>query len=96
MVLTFSESKLDHWRLYEVAGAQPLPRDLDTDAFTVRRPGVVRVRWSPYWTVIAGRGCVRRAPGDWTLVTAPARVAQRFSATRGLARARSARCHDPG
>jgi hypothetical protein len=91
-----------HWRLYAVARTAPLgAATLATDAFTVRarRPGttVVRVRWSPYWAVRAGSGCVRRAPrGDWTLVTARTRgilrIGQAFSVERGLAKAKGPRC----
>jgi hypothetical protein len=93
-----------HWRLYRVAHPTPIgTRTLGTDAFTVGGSGVVRVRWSPYWSVVAGAGCVRRAPGgDWTLVTTDGprgvRIAQRFSLARGLARDNGARCAnvDPG
>jgi hypothetical protein len=84
-----------HWRLYRVSRATPTgARTLTTDGFTVGGPGLVRVRWSPYWAVVAGRGCVRRAPhGDWTLVTGRARrVAQRFSLGRGVRQATSGRC----
>jgi hypothetical protein len=91
-----------HWRLYAVARTDPLgAATLGTDTFTVRarRAGttVVRVRWSPYWAVRAGSGCVRRAArGDWTLVTARRpgilRIGQDFSLARGLAKANGPRC----
>ena len=58
------------------------------------RSGVVKVRWSPYWAVTAGRGCVERGPRDWTRVRVegggPIRVTTRFSPTR--IRAEGARC----
>jgi hypothetical protein len=87
-----------HWRLFRVARAAPLgARALETDGFTALGTTLVRVRWSPYWSVVAGAGCVRRAPrGDWTLVTAEGRgavrVAQRFSLARGVARETGPRC----
>jgi hypothetical protein len=68
---------------------RPLPLGADRlgpDAFTVSRTGIVRVRWSPYWAVTEGRGCVERAPGDWTRVrvesAAPVRVTARFDPRR--------------
>jgi hypothetical protein len=65
-----------HWRLFAVLGARPLAEppavltSLGSDSFTVAetRPGstTVRVRFTPYWALASGRGCVRRAPGGWT------------------------------
>jgi hypothetical protein len=95
-----------HWTLYEVRGTKPLATDdarvtaLEPAAFTVlaHRSGesLVRVRWSPYWGVVRGLGCVARAPGGWTMVETPVpgrvRVAQSFSLTRGVLRAKSLRC----
>jgi hypothetical protein len=56
----------------------------------------VRVRWSPYWEVVRGLGCVSRGPGGWTTVATPVpgrvRIAQRFSLSRGVLRAKSLRC----
>ena len=59
------------------AGATPLaqaPARPDgasaRDSFTLRRraPGsyTVRVRFTPYWALAGGHGCVRSAPGGWT------------------------------
>jgi hypothetical protein len=95
-----------HWRLYSVADAPQMASGaarlttLGPSAFTLRahRAGrsLVRVRWSPYWAVTAGAGCVRRAPSDWVEVhaTRPGalRIAQRFSLTRGLRRSSGWRC----
>jgi len=76
--------RLEHWRIYEVAGATPLLSGLGTGraslaglgpesfVLSVERAGrfVVRVRHTPYWD--GGEGaCVGKA-GDWTLVRAPA------------------------
>ncbi len=68
----------DHWRVYEVLGAPGLVssgatlKSLGRQSFTLdaRTPGdvIVRVRYSPYWTVTAGSGCVTRASDDFTRV----------------------------
>ena len=65
-----------HWRLFEVLRATPLAplpsavTQLDSDSFTLRTPRAgtydVRVRFTPYWALAGGHGCVRRAPGGWT------------------------------
>jgi hypothetical protein len=65
-----------HWRLFAVLGARPLAQapavltQLGGDSFTlaVPRPGryLVRVRFTRYWALSRGRGCVREAPGAWT------------------------------
>jgi len=69
-----------HWRLFAVLGAAPLARapavlsSATTDSFTLSepRPGstIVRIRFTPYWAIAAGHGCVREAPGGWTEVQA--------------------------
>jgi hypothetical protein len=69
-----------HWRLFAVLGAQPLATrpavvtSLQTDSFTLRtsRPGTftVRVRFTPYWALERGSGCVERSAGGWTQVRA--------------------------
>ena len=71
-----------HWRLFAFVGAPPLasaPARLTAvgaDSFTlaVPRPGSyeVRVRYTPYWALRRGYGCVRSAPGGWTTVDARA------------------------
>jgi hypothetical protein len=87
-----------HWRIYEVLAPTPLASGpgrltaLGHDYFALRAasPGdfVVRVRFTRYWTVVRGRGCVRRAPGGWTSVRAPVTgtvvVAARFSLARAF------------
>jgi hypothetical protein len=65
-----------HWRLFAVRAAGPLVEPpamltrLASDSFTVAvpRPGryLARVRFTPYWALTSGRGCVREAPGGWT------------------------------
>jgi hypothetical protein len=69
-----------HWRLFAVTGASPLAQppavltQLGSQSFTLwaPRPGAftVRVRFTPYWALARGAGCVLRAPGDWTEVQA--------------------------
>jgi hypothetical protein len=41
---------------------------VDDVALRAPRPGVVTlaVRFTPYWRLATGRGCVERAPGDQT------------------------------
>jgi hypothetical protein len=94
-----------HWRLFAVLGARPLAEppavlsSLGTDSFTleVPRPGVfvVRVRFTPYWALLNGRGCVRRASGDWTELEAHSMGVLRVGIDFSLARvfAHGPRCH---
>lgn len=77
-----------HWRLYAVRDAQPMgATSAGTDRFTTARAGVVRIRFTPYWAIVRGTGCVERAPGGWTRVTATGRasVGIRFSLERVVA-----------
>jgi len=65
-----------HWRLFAVLGvralAQPpaLLTQLGSDSFTLSVPRagryVARVRFTSYWAISRGAGCVREAPGGWT------------------------------
>jgi hypothetical protein len=89
----------DHWRVYEVRDPKPLVEPIDEGAAATRwvghqgfaldvaRPGefLVRVNFTPYWSIAEGRGCLVRR-GDWTLVRArdPGlfRVAADFSLPR--------------
>src|SRR5206468_6423316 len=67
-------------RVFVVRDPRPLATgpatvtSLQADHFvlTVASAGtiVVRVRYSPYWAVTAGRGCVDGADGGWTRVRA--------------------------
>ncbi len=85
-----------HWRLFAVLSPTPLAQPpstlqrLGTDFFALRAPRAgtfeVRVRFTPYWQLVAGRGCVQRGPEGWTQVRARApgalRVGIEFSLTR--------------
>jgi hypothetical protein len=65
-----------HWRLFAVLDPRPLAEppasltQLGSDSFTLSAPApgryVARVRFTPYWALAGGRGCVREAPGGWT------------------------------
>jgi len=67
-----------HWRIYDVRGAQALvsgPGSLQTlngDGFSLaaRHAGrfLVRVHYTPYWSVVAGSATLGLAPDDWTEV----------------------------
>jgi hypothetical protein len=69
-----------HWAIYEVLGTPGLAdgvaevTDIGPQEFTLdaARPGftLVRVRYTPYWRLEQGRGCVMRGSGGWTLVYA--------------------------
>ena len=69
-----------HWRVFAVAGAQPLATGsarltaLDADGFTVQASTastfLVRIRYTPYWHVTAGAATVGAASDGWTQVTA--------------------------
>lgn len=89
----------EHWRIYAVRGAQPLVAPLgaarartlwfDRQGFAldVERPGrfLVRVNFTPYWSIDRGSGCLLRH-GDWTVARASRpgvfRVAADFSVPR--------------
>jgi len=86
-----------HWRIYAVRAPQPLaegPGRLtalghESFALSVTAPGsfLVRVRYTPYWTITSGGGCVSRAPGGWTRVDASTRARVLVRASFSLSRA---------
>jgi hypothetical protein len=85
-----------HWRLFAVRGATPLAQapseltQLGSDSFTLHTPAagtyLVRVRFTPYWSIASGRGCVQRAPGGWTELRAPSAESTRVMIGFSLAR----------
>jgi hypothetical protein len=93
-----------HWRLFEVARPTPLASwparltQLGHDSLTLRfsRPGtsLVRVRYTRYWTLQRGSGCVREGAHGWTAVSAARAGVVRLVARFSLARAfgLSSRC----
>jgi hypothetical protein len=85
-----------HWRLFAVRDPAPMNASAMGPDWFVTTGGTVRVHWTPYWAVVEGRGCVRRAAGDWTAVTpdppgSAVRVAIRIAAARVLSRDRRCR-----
>ena len=89
----------DHWRIYAVRDPKPLVTPLagaaaevtqvgrQGFALDVQRPGefLVRVNFTPYWSIARGAGCILRR-GDWTVARAAHpgvfRVAADFSIGR--------------
>jgi hypothetical protein len=94
-----------NWRLYRVLDATPLAQRparltaVGTDWFKLAAPRAasyrVRVRFTAYWALTGGDGCVQRAPGGWTTILArrpgTIRVGISFSPTRVFDSGR--RCH---
>lgn len=97
-----------HWRVYEVRDPAPLVQPLGSGAASIRwighegfrldvsRPGrfLVRVSFTPYWSIARGSGCLLRH-GNWTLARAARpgifRVAADFSLGRAWKAATGAR-----
>lgn len=89
-----------HWRIYEVRGAKPLVAPLGAAraqtlsvgrqgfALNVTRPGdfLVRVNFTPYWSIARGSGCILRR-GDWTVARASHPGVFRVAADFSLGRA---------
>ena len=87
-----------HWRLFAVLGARAARAGARrahaagqrlVHAVARPRPGryLARVRFTPYWALSRGSGCVREAPGGWTELRGLAR-GQHARGDRLLARAR--------
>jgi len=86
------------WRVWEVRGSPGLASGsarlsgLGADWFALsgKRPGAttVRLRFTPYWAVVRGDGCVERGPGGFTRVrlrrAGGARVAIRMTPWRAV------------
>ncbi|MGZ4169631.1 MAG: hypothetical protein ACXVFO_21260, partial [Solirubrobacteraceae bacterium] len=92
-----------HWRVYAVADATPVAQGAatvtamgpDWIALNAHRPGsvTVHVRFTPYWALAGGSGCVAPDGGATRLTlrqAGPVRLVMRFSVAR--VRARSPRC----
>jgi hypothetical protein len=85
-----------HWRLFAVSGAAPLAsppgvlEGVGSDSLTLYAPRAgtytVKVRFTPYWALAGGSGCVARTPAGWTEIqaheTGRFHVVIRFSAAR--------------
>ena len=69
----------EDWTVYRVRDPEPLAVGagdlvkLTPEGFVVQADGpgsiLVRVRWTPYWSVDEGTGCVEESPGGFTRVT---------------------------
>ena len=93
-----------HWRVYAVAGARPLASgaaratavEPERVRLTASRAGLVdlRVRFTPYWRIATGTGCVGEGPGGWTRlrVERPGPVVLEASFALGRVRASAPRC----
>jgi hypothetical protein len=89
-----------HWRIYAVRNSQPLVESMGTAAartlwvgrqsfgLDVSRPGdfLVRVNFTPYWSIARGAGCLLRH-GEWTIAHASHPGILRVSADFSLGRA---------
>jgi hypothetical protein len=88
-----------HWRVFAVAQPRPIADGAtatrlgsDSVDLTAARAGIVRlrVRFTPYWALARGSGCVERAAGGWTTlrVTRPGalRLVTRFAIGRIVSR----------
>ena len=95
------------WRIFRVTDPLPLAQGagrltrLAPSGFDlrVRRAGstLVRVRYTPYWAVADGAGCVEPAPGGWTRVRtgAPGTLEVRTAFALDRVGAHRARCREP-
>jgi hypothetical protein len=89
-----------HWRIYAVRGTRPLVAPLGAAraqtlwvgrqgfALDVTRPGefLVRVNFTPYWSIARGSGCILRH-GEWTVARASHPGVFRVAADFSLGRA---------
>jgi hypothetical protein len=89
-----------HWRIYAVRNSQPLVEPIgaavartlwvgrQSFGLDVRRPGdfLVRVNFTPYWSISRGAGCLLRH-GEWTIARASHPGILRVSADFSLGRA---------
>jgi hypothetical protein len=89
-----------HWRIYQVEDPRPLVSPIGAAqaqtlwvgrqgfALDVTRPGefLVRVNFTPYWSIARGAGCIIRR-GDWTVARASHPGVFRVAADFSLGRA---------
>ncbi len=89
-----------HWSLFAVSAQRPLVdrpavlQRVTRDSFTVAVPRAgtytVRLRFTPYWALTSGSGCVASGPEEWTELRARGRgtidVGIRFSLARVFSR----------
>jgi hypothetical protein len=86
-------ARLPTYRVFAVRAARPLGVErLGDDGFAASGTRTVRVRFTPYWAIAEGRGCVGPAPGGWTRIRAQGPVEVRTRFAPGRIRAASPRC----
>jgi hypothetical protein len=93
-----------HWRVYAVSHPRPLASGAarvtalgpQRVRLSARRTGTVdlRVRFTPYWQIVVGQGCVQKGPRGWTRlrVSDPGPVVLTTEFSLGRVRATSPRC----
>jgi hypothetical protein len=93
-----------HWRVYAVTDPRPLASGAarvtamssQRIRLTAKHAGAVdlRVRFTPYWRIAAGAGCVEAGPRGWTRlrVDEPGRIVLATDFSIGRVRATSPRC----
>jgi hypothetical protein len=96
--------KDENWTVYKVRDPAPLAIGgkmvkLTPEGFVVDAavPGtvLVRVRWTPYWSIQRGSGCVEQAPGGYTMldVETPGRFRVGVDVAPWRAISSGPRCH---
>jgi hypothetical protein len=97
----------EDWRVFATTDAQPLAdgratvTEVRPEGFVLNtsQPGTttIRIRFTPYWALLEGDGCVEPAPGGWTRLrirtAGRVEVGTRFAL--GRVRATSPRCTTP-
>jgi hypothetical protein len=83
-----------HWKVWQVRDARPLATGpvrlvsfgVSRIDLQMLRPGsaVILVRWTRFWSVVAGQACVAPTPDGWTQVTAGTAGPVTLSAQVGL------------
>ncbi|HET8975711.1 MAG TPA: hypothetical protein VFN15_03690 [Solirubrobacterales bacterium] len=97
------------WSVYEVSDPEPMAIGagdlvkLKPEGFVVEADAagsiLVRVRWTPYWQVAEGTGCVEESPTGFTRVTMPEagrlKIGVDFSPLRALSGGKRCADHPP-
>jgi hypothetical protein len=76
------EYETPRWRIWRVPSPEANLTEAGLQSFATSAAGPTRQRWSRYWTVVAGSGCVREGPGGWTVATGSVKVGMRLPGDR--------------